>query len=124
MLIPMSATATQQLLDWFCDHHPTRTQRAGDSVFIDLDLARTVIDRAEAAGASIRRVRGFAVADGVARPISGQDFEPAVDALLDCETPSGASCGAARRTIRGLWASQPPASGRHMVILDFDDGRR
>ena len=39
--------------------------------------------------------------------------------LLDCETPSGASCGAARRTLRGQWAGEPPARGStHAGLLN------
>lgn len=116
MLIPMS-----RLLDWFARHHPDRTHRAGSLLFLDLPLAIEVIDRAESAGMSVEEARGFAVADGVATPIPGQHVRPSSGSLLDCETPSGASCGIARRTIQGQWFGDAPAGVRHMVILDVDE---
>lgn len=121
MLTPMPDATTSSLLEWFADHQPQHTYRAGRLVFVDLDAVDSVIDRAEAAGMSIRQARGFAVVDEIAQPISGQLLDPADGALLDCETPSGASCGAVRRTLRGVWAANPPNTGRHMVLLDFDD---
>ncbi len=116
MLAPMS-----DLLRWCLDAHPDRSHRAGSLVFVDLPLAVEMIDRAESAGISVDRARGFAIANGVATPIPGQEIEPVGDGLLDCETPSGASCGRARRALRGRWAGQVPADGRHMVLLEFDD---
>lgn len=116
MLASMSA-----LLRWCVTHHPDRTHCAGALVFLDLSLAVEVIDRAESAGVSIERVRGFAVVDGVATPVPGQHLDLGNVPLLDCETPSGASCGRARRTLRSGWAGDAPANGRHVVLLDVDD---
>lgn len=121
MLHPMSAAPTSSLLEWFATNQPERTHRAGELIFVDLEAAGAVIDRAESASVSIRQARGFAVADNIATPLEGQTLVPAVDALLDCETPSGASCGLVRRTLRSLWAQAGPATGRHMVLFDFDD---
>lgn len=122
MLAPMPDATTSSMLEWFANHQPDQTHRAGRLVFIDLDAVGSVIDRAEAAGMSIRQARGFAVVDEIAQPISGQMLEPGVGGLLDCETPSGSTCGAVRRTLRAVWAANPPEAGRHMVLLDFDDG--
>ena len=121
MLAPMPDAPTSSLLDWFADHQPEHAHRAGRLVFIDLSAIGVVIDRAEAAGMSIREARGFAVVDGIARPISGQQLAPEADALLDCETPSGSTCGTVRRTLRAVWAANPPSVGRHMVLVTFDD---
>ena len=121
MLTPMSDAPTSSLLQWFADHQPENTHRAGRLVFVDLAAIGAVIDRAEAAGVSIRQARGFAVVDDVAHPIAGQQLDPTADALLDCETPSGSTCGTVRRTLRGVWAANPPSGGRHMVLLTFDD---
>lgn len=121
MLTPMPDASTSTLLEWFAAQNPDRTHRAGRLVFIDLDAASAVIDRAEAAGMSVRSVRGFAVVDAIATPIEGQTLTPAADGLLDCETPSGATCGVVRRTLRWTWAATALAAGRHMVLLDFDD---
>jgi hypothetical protein len=109
------------LLRWYATNHPDRTHCAGELVFIDLPLALDAIDRAESAGVSIERVRGFAVSGGIATPIPDQHLDTAHDALLDCETPSSATCGVARRTVRGRWAGRAPATGRHMVLLDVDE---
>ncbi len=116
MLAPMS-----DLLRWCLEAHPDRSHRAGPLVFVDLPLAVEVIDRAESAGISVDGVRGFSVSDGVATPIPEQQLDPDGLELLDCETPSGATCGAARRVLRGRWAEAAPTVGRHMVLLEFDD---
>lgn len=116
MLGPMS-----DLLRWCKVHRPDQTHAAGSLVFIDLPLAAEVIDRAEAAGISVLRARGFRVVDEIAKPIPGQQIEPEGSALLECETPSGATCGSVRRLINGTWAGSPPPSGRHMVLIDFDE---
>ena len=121
MLAAMSHAPTSSLLGWFADHQPERAHRAGPLVFVDLAIAGAVIDRAEAAGVTIVRARGFAVIDDLARPIAGQHLEPTANALLDCETPSGSSCGTVRRALRSSWAAKPPELGRHMVLFDFDD---
>ena len=121
MLASMPDAPTSSLLEWFADHQPEQTHRAGRLVFVDIGAAGAVIDRAEAAGMSIRQARGFAVVDAIAQPVSGQTLDPTVGALLDCETPSGATCGTVRRTLRGAWAANPPSVGRHMVLLDFDE---
>lgn len=122
MLAPMPDAPTSSLLEWFAQHQPEHTHRAGSLVFVDLAAIGPVIDRAEAAGMSIQQARGFAVVDDLARPVQGQQLDPAADALLDCETPSGSTCGAARRALRGVWAANPPSVGRHMVLLTFDEG--
>jgi len=121
MLASMPDAPSSSLLEWFADHQPENTHRAGRLVFIDLAAVGAMIDRAEAAGMSIRQARGFAVIDDLARPIAGQLLDPVVDALLDCETPSGSTCGTVRRSLRSVWAANPPPEGRHMVLLDFDD---
>lgn len=121
MLTPMPETSTSPLLEWFANHEPENTHRAGRLIFVDLAAVGPVIDRAESAGMSIRQARGFAVADDLAQPVPGQALDPATDALLDCETPSGSTCGTVRRTLRSIWAANPPAIGRHMVLLTFDD---
>lgn len=114
-------TAVSALLHWCVEHQPERTEAAGPLVFVEPGLALEVLDRAEAAGVTVERIRGFAVNDGTATPLPGQDLAPAAGELLDCETPSGASCGAARRTLRGQWMRQAPMRGRHMVLLDLDE---
>lgn len=121
MLAPMPDVPTSTLMQWFADHQPENTHRAGQLVFIDVGAVGAVIDRAEAAGMSIRQARGFAVIDDLATPVAGQVLDPTVDALLDCETPSGSSCGTVRRTLRAVWETNPPSVGRHMVLLTFDD---
>lgn len=117
----MLDASTSALLEWFADRHPQSVHRAGPLVFVDIAAASILIDKAEAAGVAIDTARGFAVVDAIATPIAGQTLEPASNGLLDCETPSGATCGAVRRTLRGQWEPNPPAAGRHMVVLELDD---
>ena len=109
------------LLRWCLEAHPDRSHRAGPLVFIDVPLAVEVIAMAESAGISVDTISGFAVHRGVATPIAGQVLDPDGLGLLDCETPSGATCGAARRVLRGQWSDNAPTVGRHMVLLEFDD---
>lgn len=110
------------LLDWFVEHHPEQAVRAGSAVFLAPAIARLVIDRAEAAGVAVTSMRGFDIDDRTAVPVPGQVLAPQRDSLLDCETPSGASCGAARRALAGRWVGHEPAAGRrHMVIIELDD---
>lgn len=122
MLTSMPDTSTSSLLEWFANHQPDITHRAGSLVFIDLAAVGPVIDRAEAAGISIVQARGFGIEGDLARPVPGQSLDPVSSALLDCETPSGSTCGTVRRTLRAVWVANPPATGRHMVLLTFDDG--
>jgi hypothetical protein len=122
MLGKMSTASNRpSLLDWFADHHPDQTHRAGSLVFIDVALVPTVLDRVQSAGIAIERARGYAVQDGVARGIDDQEIVPDGGSLLDCETPSGATCGAVRRVLTTRWVAAPPGLARHMVVLDLDD---
>lgn len=116
-----TASNRPSLLDWFANHHPDQTLRAGPLVFIDITLASTVLDRVQSAGIAVERARGYAVQDGVARSIVDQELIPDGGSLLDCETPSGATCGAVRRVLRTRWAAAAPAAARHMVLLDLDE---
>lgn len=116
-----TASDRPSLLDWFAAHHPDRTLRAGSLVFVDIALAAMVVDRARSAGIAVQRARGFAVQDGVARGIEDQEIVPDGGSLLDCETPSAATCDVVRAALTTTWAAAPPSPARHMVLLDFDE---
>ena len=113
--------AMSDLIRWCAANRSEHTHTAGSLVFMDLALALEVIDRAEAAGIGVERVQGFGVDGDIATPIAGQRLDPGDGGLLDCETPSGATCGSARRALRERWVGSPPVRGRHMVLLDLDE---
>jgi hypothetical protein len=111
------------LIDDFAIRYPGATQKRAGETYVSAEMARRLIDEAEAGGVGILGMEGFIIDDATYPALSRiADFSN--DLVRADFVPK--SCGEARKLLSGPWRStpagandqiHPDARGRHMIAF-------